>query len=90
MKPAFARGRAKTTSQPSGVTEALDCGPNAGEVGRLGRRTLFGIAGSRCVSSPPAGPLRAQHQVRAVAALWRETNSAIGPATVAGSVATEK
>jgi hypothetical protein len=45
MKPAFARGRAKTTSQPSGVTEALDCGPNAGEVGRLGRRTLFGIAG---------------------------------------------
>lgn len=34
--------------------------------------------------------MRSQHQVSAVATLWRETNSAIGPATAAGSAVTEK
>jgi hypothetical protein len=39
---------------------------------------------------PGARPLRTQPQVSAAATLWRETNSAIGSATAAGSVATEK
>lgn len=39
---------------------------------------------------PGARPLRTQSHVSAAAALWRETNSAIGSATAAGSVVTEK
>ena len=39
---------------------------------------------------PGARPLRTQPQVSAAATLWRETNSAIGSATAAGSVVTEK
>jgi hypothetical protein len=39
---------------------------------------------------PGARPLRTQPHVSAGAALWRETKSAIGSATAAGSVVTEK
>ena len=48
------------------------------------------VAGVGPAASIPVEPLRVQHQVSAVAALWRERNSAIGPATAAGSVVTEK
>ena len=51
-------------------------------------------SGSMCralgIGPSRAGRCADARQVSAAAALWRETNSAIGSATAAGSVVTEK
>lgn len=62
----------------------------AGLTRQIREPTVADTTGRALTLDPGARPLRTQPQGSAAAALWRETNSAIGSATAAGSVVTEK
>lgn len=62
----------------------------AGLTRQIRERQSPDTTGQALTLEPGARPLRTQPHVSAAAALWRVTNSAIGSATAAGSVVTEK